>query len=237
MRSRTGWVVGAVVAVVVAGATGAAAADLVGGGTTVVTPDRTGRFVGTYERGAGSREFTDRLGAPAGGGTGALVLSTPSDDDKVQYISGDLAGPLGRFADTSYWSRRDPASSADPTMQPSFQIAVDIDGGDLRPRDLHLLTFVPSRGADGGWTRQDAGAGSWCVTRQAGATDAYRAGCATGERRAIAEIVREHPGVSALAAGVNQGGGNGGLVAAVDLVRVGGKTYDFEPGTTSTGTR
>ncbi len=228
MNTRTGWIVGAVVAVLVAGATGASAADLVGGGTTVVTPDDSTQFVGTYDRGAGSREFTDRLGAPPGGGTGALVLSTPSDDDKIQFVTRELSGPLERFSDTSYLTRRDPASAAAPTALPSFQIAVDINGGDLQPRELHLLTFVPSRGGDE-WTKQDAGAGRWCVTRQDGGLDAYRAGSASSERRTIGEIVRENPGVSALAAGVNQGGGNGGLVAAVDLVHVGSTTYDVEP--------
>ena len=36
--------------------------------------------------------------------------------------------------------------------------------------------------------------------------------------------------MTAYAAGVNQGGGDAGLVSAVDLLRVGGRTYDFEPG-------
>lgn len=218
-----------VAAAVVAGATGASATDLVGGGTTVVTPERSGQFVGTYERGAGTREFSDPLGAPSGGGAGALVLGTPTDDDKTQFVTRELAGPLGQFADTSYWTRRDPASAADPRALPSFQIAVDIDGGDLAPGDLHLLTFAPSRGGDE-WTKQDAGTGRWCVTRQDGGLDAHRAGCASSERRTISEILREHPGASALAAGVNQGGGDGGLVAAVDLVHVGSRTYDIEPG-------
>jgi hypothetical protein len=226
---RIAWLAGVVAAAVVAGATGASAADLVGGGTTVVTPEKTGQFVGTYDRGAGTREFTDRLGAPSDGGTGALVLSTPSDDDKIQFVTREFSGPLARFSDTSYWTRRDPASSSGPAQLPSFQIAVDINGGDLQPRDLYLLTFVPSRGGDE-WTKQDAGTGRWCVTRQDGGLDAYRAGCAAGDRRTIAEIVREHPGVSALVAGVNQGGGDGGLVAAVDLVHAAGRTYDFEPG-------
>lgn len=209
---------------VVGGATAASAADLLPG-TTVVTPERSSQFAGTYDRGAGTRAFTDRLGAPPGGGTGALVLATPSDDDKVQFVTGELSGPLATFADTSYWTRRDPSSTKGAL--PSFQIAVDIDGGTLAPRDLHLLTFVPSGGD--GWTRQDAGAGRWCVTRQDGGLDAYRAGCADGDRATIAGIVRRYPGATALAAGVNQGGGDGGLVAAVDLVHVGTTTYDLEP--------
>lgn len=228
MGRRFGWIAGAVAAVVVAGASGASATDLVGGGTTVVTPETSGRFVGTYDRGAGSRAFSDRLGAPSGGGTGALVLSTPSDEDKIQFVTRELSGPLGRFADTSYWTRRDAASTSAPTAVPSFQIAADIDGGDLEPQDLHVLTFIPSRGGNE-WTKQDAGSGRWCVTRQVGGLDAYRAGCPAGERRTIAEIVREHPGATALAAGVNQGGGNEGLVAAVDLIHVGSTTYDVEP--------
>jgi hypothetical protein len=228
MDSRRVWLLGAVVVALVTGATGASAADLVGGRTTVVTPEQSHQFAGTYDRGAGAREFSDRLGAPSGGGRGALVLSTPSDDDKVQFITGELSGPLGRFEDTSYWTRRDPAAGDDPRALPSFQIAVDINGGTLQPQELYLLTFVPSRGGEE-WTKQDAGAGTWCVTRQDGGLDAYRAGCASSERRTIAQIVQEHPGVSAIAAGVNQGGGDGGLVAAVDLIHVGSRTYDLEP--------
>lgn len=39
-----------------------------------------------------------------------------------------------------------------------------------------------------------------------------------------------YPDMTAYAAGFNQGGGDAGLVSAVDLLRVGGRTYDFEPG-------
>ena len=191
-------------------------------------PRSPSQFVGTYDRGAGTREFTDRLGAPPDGGTGALdpEHAVGRRQDPVRHprplrparavLGHELLDPAG------------PGLSSGPAPLPSFQIAVDINGGDLQPRDLYLLTFVPSRGGDE-WTKQDAGSGRWCVTRQDGGLDAYRAGCATGERRTIAEIVQEHPGVSALAAGVNQGGGNEGLVAAVDLVHAGSTTYDLEP--------
>lgn len=197
-------------------------------GPTVVTPESANQFAGTFDAGNGSREFTDRHGAPPGGGTGALELRTPADADKVQFVTGELAGDLERFRDSSYRALRDPASGS--AAAPSFQIAIDADGGELEPRDLHLLTFVPPDGPAGVWTRHDLGAAGWCTTRQVGRVDAYRQCREGGERRTLDEIIDAFPGVSAYAAGVNQGAGDAGLVGAVDLVRIGDRTYDFEPG-------
>lgn len=199
-------------------------------GTTVVTPERANQFAGTFDTGRGSREFTDRLGAPAEGGTGALELRTPGDDDKVQFITGELAGPLERFRDSSYQALRDPASEA--AAFPSFQIAIDADGGELEPRDLYLLTFVPPDGPAGVWTRYDLGSARWCTTQQIGRVDAYRECRDGGARRSLDEIMDAFPSVSAYAAGVNQGTGDAGLVGAVDLIQVGNLTYDFEPSAT-----
>lgn len=195
---------------------------------TVVTPGAAHGFAGTYDRADGSREFTDRLGTPPDGGRDALVLSTPGDEDKVQFLTGEVAGPLERFRSSGYHARRDPASTADPSLLPSFQIAVDIDGGQLEPGQVWVLTFRPTGGADGAWHRHDTGAGRYCLTRQTGSADAYRAGCGDRDPQTLDEIIAQNPGVSVLAAGVNQGGGNGGLVSAVDLVQVGDTVYDFE---------
>ncbi|MBC3191475.1 hypothetical protein H7X46_10415 [Pseudonocardia sp. C8] len=197
-------------------------------GTVTVTPAESNQFAGTYDRGAGSREFTSRLGAPPEGGTGALELRTPGDDDKVQFTTGDVAGPLERFRSSSYRAIRDPRSGTD--AMPSFQIAVDINGGELGPQELHLLTFLPEPAPAGTWTRYDVGSGTFCLTQQIGGADAYRA-CAGGDRQyTLDEVMEAHPDATAFAAGVNQGAGNGGLTAAVDLVQVGKRTYDFEPG-------
>ena len=209
----------------------AAPGDLFGpSGTTVVTPERMNQFAGSFDTGRGSREFTDRLGAPADGGTGALELRTPGDDDKVQFVTGELAGSLERVRDSSYHALRDPASEAGAF--PSFQIAIDANGGELEPRDLHLLTFVPPEGPAGVWTRYDLGSARWCTTQQIGRVDPYRECRDGGARRSLDEIADAHPGVSVYAAGVNQGAGNASLVGAVDLIRVGDRTYDFEPSTT-----
>ncbi|MEV1293389.1 hypothetical protein [Pseudonocardia sp. NPDC049635] len=197
-------------------------------GTVVVTPSSANQFAGTFDRGAGSREFTARHGAPPDGGSGALELRTPGKDDKVQFVTGEVAGPLERFRSSSYWALRDPGSPTD--AMPSFQIAVDIDGGELEPGDLHLLTFVPQPAPAGTWTRYDVGAGTFCTMQQIGGADAYRACVDGGERRTLDAIVDAHPGISVFAAGVNQGGANAGLVAAVDLIQIGNRTYDLEPG-------
>lgn len=232
MRHRGGIVVvtAIAVAVLLPAAASAAPGDVFGSsGTTVVTPEKSNQFAGTFDRGAGSREFTDRLGAPPDGGTGALELRTPADGDKVQFVTDEVAGPLGQFAESSYWAVRDPASTAETGRAPSFQIAVDVNGGELGPRELHLLTYLPDAGPAGEWTRYDLGAGRWCVTQQVDSVDAYQDCRAGGERRTLDEIMDEYPGISVYAAGVNQGIGDGGLVGAVDLIRVGTRTYDLEP--------
>ncbi|MDN5918597.1 MAG: hypothetical protein L0I76_26445 [Pseudonocardia sp.] len=195
---------------------------------TYVTPGAAQGFAGTYDRAGGAREFTDRLGAPSGAGRDALVLRTPGDEDKVMFATDQVAGPLERFRSSSYYALRDPASTADPSLLPSFQIGVDINGGTVEPGDVWVLTFRPSGGAAGSWTRYDTGAGRYCMVQQIGGLDAYRAGCDDGEPMSLDEIIAQHPGVSVLLAGVNQGGGNGGLVSAVDLIQVGSRTFDFE---------
>ncbi|ANY08637.1 hypothetical protein [Pseudonocardia sp. HH130630-07] len=225
--------------ILVAGATAVAAALLAANpafaldpfgpsGTVTVTPAAQNQFAGTFDRGAGDRAFTSRLGAPPDGGAGALELRTPGDGDKVQFVTHEVAGPLSRFASSSYRAVRDPAAPGEAA--PSFQIAVDIDGGELGPQELHLLTYLPEPAPPGRWTRYDVGSGTFCLTRQTGSVDAYRE-CADGAPRySLDEVAAAHPGVTAYAAGVNQGAGNAGLVSAVDLIQVGNRTYDLEPG-------
>lgn len=197
-------------------------------GTVTVTPSDSNQFAGTYDRGDGRRAFTSRHGAPAGGGSGALELRTPADPDKIQFVTGEVAGPLERFRSSSYQAYRDPRSGSD--AMPSFQIAADINGGDLGPRELHTLTYLPDRAPAGRWTGYDVGSGTFCLTRQISDTDAYRECAAGAEQHTLDEIIEAHPGISVIGAGVNQGAGDAGLTSAVDLIRVGRRTYDLEPG-------
>lgn len=197
-------------------------------GTVTVTPTAQNQFAGTFDRGAGSKEFTSRLGAPEGGGAGALELRTPGAEDKVQFVTREVGGPLSRFSSSSYEAIRDPAAAGDG--MPSFQIAADINGGDLGPRELYLLTYLPEPASPGRWTHYDVGSGTFCLSQQIGDADAY-AECAAGAPQyTLDEIMDAHPGIRAYAAGVNQGAGNAGLVSAVDLITVGNRTYDLEPG-------
>ncbi|MEJ8277910.1 hypothetical protein [Pseudonocardia spirodelae] len=198
-------------------------------GRVTVTPAASNQFAGTLDEGTGTREFTTRYGAPPDGGTGAMAISTPDGGDKVQFVTAEVGGPLSRFADSSYWALRDPASHSD--AMPSFAIAADVDGGDLQAGDLHVLTYLPDHAAAGTWTRYDVGSGTFCVTRQIGRADAYRQCRDGGEQRTLAQIMDEFPQMTAYAAGFNQGGGDAGLVSAVDLMQVGARTYDLEPDT------
>lgn len=100
-------------------------------GRVTVTPTASNQFAGTLDEGSGSREYTARHGAPPDGGTGALELRTPGDGDKRQYATDEVAGPLSRFTDASYWAYRDPASSSG--QMPSFAIAVDVNGAPSKP--------------------------------------------------------------------------------------------------------
>lgn len=203
--------------------------DLFGpSGTEVVTPEKgSNRFGGTYDRGAGSREYTSRLGAPPDGGAGAVELRTPGDADKIQFGTGEVAGSLDQFESASYWAVRDPASRS--SSLPSFQIATDVNGGDLQPREIYVLTYIPDTSSAGRWTRYDLGSARYCVRQQIGAADAYRACREGGDRRTLDDIRSEYPEMTAYAAGVNQGAGDPGLISAVDLIQVGDRTFDFEP--------
>lgn len=196
-------------------------------GRVTVTPTSSNQFAGTLDEGSGSREYTARHGAPPDGGTGALELRTPGDGDKRQYATDEVAGPLSRFTDASYWAYRDPASSSG--QMPPFAIAVDVNGSTLEARDLYVLTYLPGRAPAGTWTRYDVGAGTFCLTHQIGRVDAYRQCRDGGEQRTLEQIMAEYPHMTAYAAGFNQGGGDGGLVGAVDLMQVGARVYDFEP--------
>jgi hypothetical protein len=104
-----------------------------------------------------------------------------------------------------------------------------VNGGTLEAGDLYVLTYLPDRAPTGTWTRYDVGSGTYCTTQQIGRVDAYRQCRDGGEQRTLADIMAAYPDMTAYAAGFNQGGGDAGLVSAVDLLRVGGRTYDFEP--------
>lgn len=177
-RHRTGRVVavGAAVLVLGAGSWSAASATpslpplpplpLPVPGQTYVTPDDLHGFGSDDDRGAGAREFTDELGAPPLGGSDALKLATPESGDKVQFFTPELAGPLTSFESSSYYAKRDAASTAGAVQFPSFQIPVDKNGGELLSGDFSTLTFEPvyQAGANanqtaGTWNRYDTGAG------------------------------------------------------------------------------
>lgn len=213
-------------------------------GQTYVTPNDLHGFMATDDRLAGTREFTDALGAPPLGGTDALKLSTPGPDDKVTFFTTEQAGLLEKFESSSYYAKRDEGSTAAAAQFPSFQITVDKNGGTLETGDFSTLTFEPvyQTGANanqsaGTWNKYDTGTGLFCSTRQIGGFEANQTRCDNGGTKTLAEIAAANPGITATSFGINQGSGNGGLTSAVDLLQVDATTYNFErtaPATTPT---
>ena len=202
-------------------------------GQTYVTPDDLHGFGSDDDRGTGSRDFSDELGAPPMGNADALVLKTPENGDKVQFLTAELAGPLETFLSSSYYAQRAATSTGSDIQFPSFQIPVDKNGGALESGDFSTLTFEPvyqvvQNTASGSWNKYDTGTGLFCSTRQIGGFEANQTQCSNGGTKTLEQIIADNPGITALAAGVNQGSGNPGIVSGVDLIQVGSTTYNFE---------
>ncbi|MBW0104094.1 hypothetical protein [Pseudonocardia sp. KRD291] len=203
-------------------------------GQTYVTPDDLHGFDAEIT-GEGTQDFTDELGAPPAGGMDALKIATPGGGDKVQFFTSELAGPLENFESSSYYAKRDVASTANDAQFPSFQITVDKNGGAFETGDFSTLSFEPvyqsganSNQTAGTWNKYDTGIGLFCSSRPIGGYEANQTRCDNQGFRTLSEIVEENEGITVLSAGINQGSGNAGLTSAVDLVQVGATTYNFE---------
>lgn len=185
-------------------------------------PTSTGAFV------AGPEE------PPAG--VGSLALRTPTAADKVALFNYDHIGtPLASIDAIGYSTYRDPSSTAAANQVPSINLQVDYNGD--APGGFTTLVFEPVYNPGQGaivagdwqtWDAYDGGQAIWWSTR------AIPGVCAFDCFVTWETIVANNPDAEILGGfGVNQGSGNGGLVAATDGLTLGAGgecvTYDFEP--------
>jgi hypothetical protein len=169
-------------------------------------------------------------------GNGSLALRTPTAADKVTLFNYDHVGTLLASIDAiGYSTYRDPASTATVNQVPSINIQIDYNGS--APGGFSTLVFEPVYNTAQGpivpgewqtWDAYDGGQAIWWSTRpMPGGVCAFDC-FVTWET-----IVANNPDAVILGGfGVNQGSGNGGLIAATDALTLGANgscvTYDFE---------
>ena len=162
-----------------------------------------------------------------------MQLITNTGAEKVFLFNYDHVGTqLSAIDAISYSTYRTAGSLQQVT---SLNIQIDENGGTFVPGDFSTLVFEPvyntSQGAvvNGAWQDWDAfGDGIWWSTQPINGV------CAFSCYVSWDIIVANNPNATILGGfGVNQGSGNGGLIASVDALTlgVGGDTtvYDFEP--------
>jgi hypothetical protein len=168
-------------------------------------------------------------------GAGSLALRTPSPTDKVSLFNYEHVGTLLASIDTiGYSTYRDPASTATVNQVPSINIQIDYNGA--APGGFSTLVFEPIYNPDQGpivpgewqtWDAYDGGQAIWWSTRLMPGVCPFD--CFVTRET----IVANNPDAVIIGGfGVNQGSGNGGLIAATDALTLGYggncTTYDFD---------
>jgi len=183
-----------------------------------------------WQRDGGSAQFVD----PAGNHQGYLQMNTPGSNDKVNLINFNVlrGKPVSALTSLSYKTLLDMPSTATPAAVPAINVVVDMNGGgETLGTERGVLVWEPVYAAGGAagvvedvwqsWT-PTTGSGWWAAEASAGSITNYSSTWAdvlASPALADATIV----GV-----GVNTGGGNTGLVAGADALKVNDVTYDFE---------
>ncbi|WP_133829128.1 hypothetical protein [Actinomycetospora succinea] len=200
-------------------------------GTTYVLPDLL-PFKTLDTRAPGTAEVDDEFGAPTGGGEASLRLQTPDGTAKASIVSREDAGkPLAAFIPTAAYSAYQGAATV-PVQFPSLQLEVDYNGLDT-PGGFSTLGYEPVYNPTtdsteaGVWHRYQAGAGRWCSTQPIPGviTEDERRCNAT---KPLSDFTTAQPNIVVTGVIINQGSGNPGLDAAVDLVSTPSTIYDFE---------
>jgi len=183
-----------------------------------------------FTRDGGSVGFVNDYAAPAGFGSGALQLSTPLSNDKANLMRVPTAAvPLSALRDASYFTFRSAASSGLVSQAPAINVEIDFNGAAV-PGGFSTLVFEPVYNSKQGnvvqdrWQRWTAGGGDiWWSTNPIGAApnrDTFPT---------LDMIIAANPDAIMGKFGVNAGGGNPGLLGAVDGLTINGTTYDFGP--------
>lgn len=170
-------------------------------------------------------------------GIGSLALQTPTAGDKLTLFNYDHIGTaLSDIIAIGYATYRDGDSvTGSPFQVPSINIQVDYNGS--ATGGFTTLVFEPVYNTDQGpvvddewqtWDAYNGGNAIWWSSRDIPGV------CAANCFVTWNAIVAANPDAVILGGfGVNQGSGNGGLIAAADALKLAYGddcvTYDFEP--------
>lgn len=239
-RSSLGVLVAAAAAVVLT--TGVASA------TTVqkVHPSDIGSTWFTADtRPPGTVAIDDTYGG-ANGSAAAVVMQTPDNTAKAQFLTDQWAGTkLSAITALSYSTYRAAASVDGPSL-PALNLRVDLNGDNIVDRyavfEPYFQPGFPAIAVEGVWQSWDAingGSAKWWLS---GALSP----CPQSTPCTWSDIVAAFPNAQIFegldfrgSLGFNQGSFNSGLIAAADMLRVAtaGRdvTYDFELDVVLTG--
>lgn len=204
---------------------------------TDTTPLPAGTRWVEYNRGTGTGDFVVGPGTPPEG-IGSFKTVTPDGNAKVTLFNYEHTGTkLADINALGYATYRDTSSTATVNQVPAINIEIDRNGGTLETGDYAVLVFEPvyntSQGpvVPGMWQQWDAyndGEAIWWSSR------AIPGVCAFSCFVTWDAILAANPDATIVGGfGVNQGGGNAGLIAYSDALKIGTAdscvTYDFEP--------
>jgi hypothetical protein len=184
-----------------------------------------------YTRNGGTGSFVSGPGtAPLG--NGSFEISTPTGSDKGFLFNYDHVGTaLSSITAISYSTYQVTPNPGEARQLPALNIEVDVNGAD--PGGFTTLVYEPVYNdasqpiVNGAWQSWDAYNGIWWSSNAI-------PGLPNRDTFVTwATIIANNPNAVILGGfGINQGSGNGGLVGAVDALRIGyggnSVTYDFE---------
>jgi hypothetical protein len=205
-------------------------ADLISADSTGKCPPvLTGEFC-TWERDGGSIEIGPGVADVASGGTDHLLISTTLGNDKANALTGDFAGkPLSAITALSYRSFVEATDEKTPFHAPALNITVDSNGLDAAGGFATLVwepVYTEESTAHDVWISRSplTSTGGWWSPANKPETPLGF----INEKASWDDLLLAMPNATVGAIGINQGGGNAGLVAQVDLLTVNTTVYDFE---------
>jgi hypothetical protein len=187
-----------------------------------------------YTRNAGNGTFRVGPGTPPSG-VGSFETTTPTAADKVTLFNFQHVGTALSDIDALGYATYRAANPADNDLQlPAINIQVDVNGA--APGGFTTLVFEPvyntNQGAiqDNTWQTWDAYSGGQAIWWSSNPIPS-----APNRDTFVSwdTIVAANPDAVIGGIGINQGSGNGALIASTDVLTVGSNgdcvTYDFEP--------
>jgi hypothetical protein len=188
----------------------------------------------TWERDSGNIEIGLGAADLGLGGTDHLLISTPLGNDKANAFTFDFAGqPLSAITGLGYRSFVEATNAETPFQAPALNITIDSNGPATVGGFATLVwepVYTSESKAHDEWISRSplTSTGGWWSPANATTTGEAGALGFTNERASWANVLLALPNATVGGIGINQGGGNPGLVGQVDLLTVNTTVYDFE---------